>query len=214
MKKRPAFSAAAAKTAAACILTALLLNSMIPIKPAQTGIAPQKRTVVKGVISGQELQQAFTRSGGKKILVTLYVVKRSPRPGGEDIALVHLFSDLNHHPITIGRTWDEARFKTETAWYVDFLQRNHVPKADVLLGYQFAVSKDSLHANPGLEITVYPLEPGGGNVHVTGGLQPIATTLSVRGGGGDTCRYPPGCGGTAILFEKDLAKIMEKAYRK
>jgi hypothetical protein len=214
MKKRPAFNAAVAKKAAACILTVLLLNSMIPIKPPQTGATPQKRTVVKGVISGPELHQAFLRSGGKKILVNFYLVKRSPKPGSEDIALVHLFADLNHHPITIGKDWDEARFKTETAWYVEFLQQNHVQKADVLLGYEFAVSKDSLHAIPGLEITVYPLEPGRGNVHVTRELQPIATTLRVGGGTGDTCRYPPGCNGAAILFEKDLADILKKAYRK
>jgi hypothetical protein len=109
-------------------------------------------------ISGKELENAFWKAGSEQIPLYIYMVKKSPDNGKEDMDLMLLSRSPDKRTIPFGKALQEAEFKQQCGWYVSYLKAKGVQKNDVTLIYHLMLRQGQVK-DESLEIGVYPLRP-------------------------------------------------------
>jgi len=174
---------------------------------------PKEISVTRS-ITAADLQKAFLKANADKIPLYIYIVKGSPDNGKNDLDLLFLSADANKKLISIGKPWEELRFRQECAWYVNYLKKKGLTEDSAALVYHWVINKDQFKDQQGIEVGISPFHPEKNfirfrKIGVTGHIGGFRVLTTDSG-----CKYPPDCEMFFIPFSTQMKAALKKSFGK
>lgn len=198
-----------------CLAAILSLSALIFIAGCNSAKNPVSGNIDKtskqicAQVDISAVKNAIALSSQKQVIMNIYPVKHSADMKKNDFGLAIFFQDALKNGSNLGNQVNEELFKKEYANYMGFLKGKNISPDEVTLGYQVGLdSSVAKQMQVPLCIATVPGSGKDGKGIQSQYLDLLPKVLS------DSCRCPPDCPCTPMLWEDQAREVIYSIYHK